>query len=149
MSGALKNLLGLLPYPHKLLRYHGKGFADYFGRIFIDIYRNFTPDLVIVDGIVSGEGHGPAGTPKETNFIITSDDAICADLVLCEIMHYEKDEIPYFKILLKENIKCEYNIIGDKLEDIKPKYWKHTNAPIGLAVNILRLIFDHIKVNLR
>lgn len=149
MSGALKNLLGLTPYPHKLLRYHGKGFADYFGRIFIDIYRNFTPDLIIVDGITSAEAHGPAGTPKETNFIITSPDAICADLVLAEIMHYKKEEIPYLKILFKDGMRCDYKIVGDKIEEIKPKYWKHTNVPVGLTVNILRLIFDHIKVNFK
>lgn len=146
MSGALKNLLGLTPHPYKLLRYHGKGFADYYGRIFIDIYRNFNPELVIVDGIVSIEAHGPIGTPKKTNFIITSDDAIITDMVLSEIMHYKKEEIPYLKILFKDGIKCDYKIVGDKIEEIKPESWRHTSPFTGLPVNILRIIYDHIKV---
>lgn len=144
MSGAIKNLFGLLPVPFKLFRYHGIG-LDYEGRIFIDIYRNFPPDLVIVDGIISGEGHGPDATPKPTGFIITSDEAMSVDLVLSEIMHYQRKDIPYINALLGEGMKCEYEVLGYSIEAIKPKEWRHTNKFIGMLITYVRIFLEHIK----
>lgn len=145
MSGALKNLFGLLPEGFKLFRYHaGKGLDDG-GRIFLDIYRNFPPDLVIVDGMVSCEGHGPYGTPKETNFIITSSDAVCTDFVLSEIMGYNKEEVPYLKALLEDGFSPDFTLSGDPVEHAKPRNWKHTGKFLGLHVNFYRILWEHLK----
>ncbi|MHA1438415.1 MAG: DUF362 domain-containing protein [Promethearchaeota archaeon] len=145
MTGAIKNLFGLLPAKHKLLRYHSKGFADNKGRIFIDIYRNFPPDLVILDGVVSCEGNGPYGIPKNTNFIITSDDAISTDIILAQIMGFHQKNIPYLNILYKEGLKCEVKLLGETIESIKPLSWKHAKA-YGFIINVLKIWADNLKV---
>jgi len=146
MSGALKNLLGLTPSAHKLLLYHTKGFADPGGQIFLDLYRSFTPDLVIIDGIISGEGDGPFGSPKPTNFILSSDDAICADWVLSQIMGYRIQDIPYLARLDQDGFSPEFHLIGVPLEEIKPAAWQKPGAwPLSLLVNLFRIQAHHLR----
>lgn len=146
MSGALKNLLGLTPETHKLSRYHTKGLGDAEGRIFIDLYRNFTPDLVMVDGIISSEGYGPLGKPKRTNFVLTSDDAIATDLALANIMNFKMEKVPYLKLLKKEGLKCNYELVGAPLNAVKPPYWKHPDyLIIAGIVTSFRIITENIK----
>jgi len=145
MSGALKNLLGLTPSPHKLLLYHTKGFADPGGQIFLDLYRNFTPDLVVIDGIISGEGQGPFGSPRQTNFILSSGDAICADWVLSQIMGYSIRDIPYLAHLEQAGLSPEFDLLGVPIEKIKPPDWKKPSAwPLSLLVNSFRIQAHHL-----
>lgn len=150
MSGAMKNLFGLTPVPVKLFRYHTKGFADARGRIFIDIYRSFPPDLVILDGTVSCAGSGPNGRPKRTDFLMTSDDALCADLLLARIMGMEPAEVPYLKVLLDEGLEPEFDLVGEPIERVRPATWeKPMRWGGGLALNFLGIAGEHLKDRLR
>jgi uncharacterized protein (DUF362 family) len=146
MSGAIKNLLGLVPAKHKFLRYHAKGFGDNQGRIFIDIYRSFMPDIVILDGVVSCEGNGPYGTPKRTNFILTSDDAISTDLILAQIIGLKEEKIPYLYAINKEGLKCDINLLGESIDAIKPAKWKRAKPILGMVFNVLKIWRDNLKV---
>jgi len=149
MSGALKNLLGLTPAGHKLLLYHTKGFADPVGQIFLDLYRNFTPDLVVIDGIVSGEGEGPFGSPKTTDFILSSDDAICADWALAEIMGYPIKAIPYLSFLDQAGLSPNFQLRGVPLQEIKPPDWKKPSSRAwSLLVNFFRIQAHHFRLKL-
>lgn len=144
LSGAIKNLFGLLPSPHKLLKYHTKGFGDYRGEIFLDIYRNFPPHLVIIDGTFSGEGMCPvAGKAKKTDFIITSDNAFAADLALSEVMGISPHEVPYLKLALRKwgmgNLKVFSEIETPfRIKKVKFKLF-------SLLVNLLWIIMENIK----
>ncbi|MFC1890457.1 DUF362 domain-containing protein [Thermodesulfobacteriota bacterium] len=149
MSGALKNLFGLTPAPHKLARYHTRGFADFYGRIFIDIYRSYPPDLVVLDGTTSCEGNGPVGTPRRTDFLITSDDALCVDFVLAGIMGIEPEEVPYLKVLLEDGFEPRYDLLGATVEAVRPGSWKRPLRPGGLTVNFLRILGDHVRDRVR
>ena len=147
MSGAVKNLFGLLPIKQKFFRYHTKGFADHQGKIFIDIYRHFPPDLVILDGIISHQGQGPVGgRPLKTNFVITSDEALCVDLVLAQIMGFEPKEIPYLKALYEEGLKCDYRLLGASLKSIKPASWEQANL-FGFLVSLKTVLPEQIRIN--
>jgi len=145
MSGALKNLFGLTPVPFKLFRYHTKGFADYEGRIFIDIYRGFPPDFVVVDGTVSCEGNGPNGRAKKTDFIITSDDALCADFLLADVMKMEPRDVPYLKALLEDGFEPKYTLAGTPVEEVRPESWERPDRFRGLVSNFIGITGEHIK----
>jgi len=147
MSGAMKNLFGLTPRAHKLLLYHSKGFADREGQIFIDLYRAFTPALVIMDGIDSGEGEGPFGSAKRTDFIITSDDAVCADLVLAEIMGYPVKAVPYLHALEQAGLCAKFDRVGAPVEKVRPPDWKKPSVRIlSLLINTLRILAHHHRI---
>jgi uncharacterized protein (DUF362 family) len=51
--------------------------------------------LVLVDGIVAGEGEGPLRpSPVLAGTVIFSDDAVAADVICAQLMGYEPDRIP-------------------------------------------------------
>jgi len=149
MSGALKNLFGLTPVPLKLSRYHTKGFADAHGRLFIDIYRNFPPDLVILDGTVSCEGSGPNGRPKRTDFLITSDDALCTDLLLARIMGMEPAEVPYLEVLIEDGFDPKFDLVGAPVEELGLAPWKKPLPLAGLLLNFLGIVVEQLKDRMR
>jgi len=149
MSGALKNMFGILPAPMKLRRYHTKGFADTSGMVFIDIWRNFPPHIVIVDGTFSCEGDGPVtGKAKKTDFILSSNDAISADLVLCRIMGFKKPEkVPYLKSLFSLGFRPEPIVLGENPEALIMEEWKkpHLLRSYSLLKNIVGILKEHLK----
>jgi uncharacterized protein (DUF362 family) len=147
MSGAIKNMFGITPVPIKFFRYHMKGFADWDGRVFLDIYRNFPPHLVIIDGTVSGEGYCPvAGQAKETGFIVTADDALSADMVLAKIMGFDLKGVPYLWAAIKEKMVPEYDLFGISPEDAVPEKWRRTRLRLwGLLLNTIQTIIEHGK----
>ena len=151
MSGALKNMFGILPEPMKLRRYHTKGFADVSGMVFIDIWRNFPPQIVIVDGTFSCEGDGPVtGKVRKTDFILSSNDAISADVVLCRIMGFKRPEkIPYLKSLFSLGFRPEPVILGENPETlIKGKLKKpHLLRSYSMLKNLFGILKEHLKTS--
>ena len=151
MSGALKNMFGILPAPMKLRRYHTKGFADTSGIVFIDIWRNFPPHIVIVDGTFSCEGDGPVtGKAKKTDFILSSNDAISADVVLCKIMGFKKPEkIPYLKSLFSLGFKPEPMVLGENPETLVKEKWKkpHLLRSYSMLKNFLGILKEHLQTS--
>ncbi len=151
MSGALKNMFGILPHPMKLRRYHTKGFADISGMIFIDIWRNFPPDIVIVDGTFSCEGDGPvAGKSKKTDFILSSNDALSADIILSKIMGFKKPEkIPYLKSAISLGFKPEPVVLGENPDTFLNQKWKkpHLSRTYSLFKNFLYILKEHLIKN--
>lgn len=147
ITGAVKNLFGLTPAVHKLFRYHLKGFADRQGQIFLDLYRHLTPDLVVTDGTTSIEGDGPLGRPKETDFLITSDDALCADFLLAEIMGYRPQEIPYLAALIRqERFSLECRRLGDSLSTLRPAQWARPSwRVLSMLKNLGRIVYYHSR----
>lgn len=147
MSGAIKNMFGVLPAPWKLLRYHMKGFADWKGRVFLDILRNFPPHLVIIDANVAGEGFCPvAGAPKQAGFVITSDHALAADRVLSEIMGFRPGQVPYLDAAAKQGLIPEYSLFGDGIKEVAPAMWKKTRLILpALVVNFFAIVIEHLK----
>lgn len=146
MSGALKNMFGILPHPFKLKRYHTKGFADTLGMIFIDIWRNFPPHIVIVDGSFSCEGDGPVlGRAKKTDFILSSNDAISADVVLSKIMEFKKPEkIPYLKSAFSLGFKAQPLVLGENPNALIKERWRKPRSRLySLFKNFLGTLMEH------
>lgn len=88
LTGAVKNLYGLVVgmYKMKLHRDHPR--PRDFARILLDIYEAAKPDLTILDGVTALEGDGPgsAGTLKQVNLIAASSNAVALDTLLAVIM---------------------------------------------------------------
>ena len=87
MTGAVKNMFGLIPGFRKA-NYH-KQFPKPkdFAQVIVDILSLCPPGLTIMDAIVSMEGEGPSsGQPYKTNLIITSADPVAVDAVAAEII---------------------------------------------------------------
>ncbi|MBI2890771.1 MAG: DUF362 domain-containing protein [Nitrospirae bacterium] len=144
LSGAVKNLFGLLPARNKILHYHMRRAGDWRGQIFLDLYRNFPPDIVMVDGRVGTEGHGPLGSAKPAGFVLTSPDAVAADISLCEIMGFRPEGVPYLRPLVRAGAGPLISFSGLSPDAVRPPTaWRRTSPWTGLPVNLVRILRDH------
>ncbi len=95
LTGAVKNLFGLIPGSFKV-ELHKKFLKhDDFADMLLDIYQIVKPAVSIIDGISGIEGNGPAtsGTFRNLGLIAASSDAIALDCVLAKIMNTNPENI--------------------------------------------------------
>lgn len=96
LSGATKNLFGLIPGLTKV-GYHAK-LADprRFGDMLLDVASIARPRLNIVDAILAMEGQGPStsGTPRQMGFLLAGDESVAADLTCCVIAGIDPQAVP-------------------------------------------------------
>ena len=95
LTGAIKNLFGLIPGLYKTELHRRALKAEDFSKILVDIYSIVKPTLSIVDGVVSMEGDGPAsgGQLRNLGLIIASSDGVALDSVLSTIMGLKPEDI--------------------------------------------------------
>lgn len=89
-TGAVKNLLGVLPGGRKReIHVRAPGVTE-FSRALVDILELVRPQLNIMDGILGMEGNGPgtSGTPHAFNLLAASTDAVALDSVLAGAMGF-------------------------------------------------------------
>lgn len=84
-----KNAMGLIPYN---LRQRNHNYL--INEKLVDMLYLFKPNLVIIDGIVGGEGNTPAPVdPVEARMIISGNNSVETDRVATRIMGLDPDEI--------------------------------------------------------
>ncbi len=87
LTGAVKNLFGLVPGLIKPA-YHAKfPDVDDFSTMLVDLMEFVSPALTIVDGVWGMEGDGPnAGMSREMGMIISGKNPVEVDVILSRIM---------------------------------------------------------------
>lgn len=94
ITGAVKNLFGLLCGARKArehVRFPNDGL---FARMLADIHRCVKPRLHIMDAIVAMEGNGPGtGTPKKMGLLLFSADPVALDAVFCALVHVDPETV--------------------------------------------------------
>lgn len=64
----------------------------------IELNKIRRPDFSVIDGIIGGEGRGPAdNTPVNSNIIIAGKDLVAVDTVALNFMGFKLEQIPYIK----------------------------------------------------
>jgi len=129
LTGAVKNLFGLIPGIFKTELHRRALDAESFSKILSDIYERAKPTLSIVDGIVAMEGDGPGsgGTLRNLGLIIAGSDAVALDSVLATIMGLRPEDILSTKEAglrrLGNTDLDNIDIWGEKIEElIVPDY---------------------------
>jgi uncharacterized protein (DUF362 family)/ferredoxin len=94
LTGGVKNMYGTIPASLRH-RYHRDFLnVDDFSLMLTDIFAVVRPQLTIMDGIISMEGEGPAGgNLRQTNIILTSQDAVALDTVATSIIGLNTEDI--------------------------------------------------------
>lgn len=84
-----KNAMGTIPYS---LRERNHNY--YINKKLADLLYLFQPDLIIIDGIIGGEGNTPAPVdPVDSHLIISGTDAVRTDEIATRIMGIDPDQI--------------------------------------------------------
>jgi uncharacterized protein (DUF362 family)/NAD-dependent dihydropyrimidine dehydrogenase PreA subunit len=95
ITGAIKNMFGILPGEEKSLIHSTARSLKDFSKALVDIYSIRPPDLTIMDAITGMEGNGPsAGTPRHIGKVLASDNGIELDAVMAHMMGLDPHEIP-------------------------------------------------------
>ncbi len=87
LTGAVKNLYGVVPGLQKTSLHKRYPRTDDFSRMLVMVFRRVKPVLAIADGVVGMEGNGPsAGVPVPMGFLAASADGVALDTVLCRTL---------------------------------------------------------------
>ncbi len=87
VTGAVKNMFGLISGAGKGKSHAAAPAAEEFGRILAEIFSIRPPDLTVMDAVMAMEGNGPsAGKPKFVGRVLASENAVALDAVMCRIM---------------------------------------------------------------
>ena len=94
MTGAAKNLFGLVPGLEKPV-FHFRFRDEYaFGSMLVDLNECMKPRLQIVDAVIGMEGDGPqAGSPRTIGAILAGSDYAAVDTVLARLIGMDPLEI--------------------------------------------------------
>ena len=158
----IKNSLGLLPEHEKKGRLHHEAIHQKL----VYIMRIKRPDLVILDGIVAGEGQGPTFVePVPLNLIMASTDTVALDAVASAIMGFDPFEVTTTRIAHTAGLGTaafeEIQVVGKPIHEVRRAFKRAVYSPIGVAPNahlyvgggcivcqsIARFALDKMKMN--
>lgn len=118
LSGAIKNMFGIVVGPGKAKLHFKTPRPDDFHELLVDLYQVRVPDLTIMDGIVAMEGMGPTtGKLRPLNKILASTDGVALDSTVAGMMGFDVEVIKHVSIAADRGLgkykKEEIEIIGD------------------------------------
>ena len=95
ITGAVKNMYGLICGSRKALGHVSYPNALVFSGMLTDIHRCTRPRLHIMDAITAMEGNGPgAGVPTDMGLILVSDDPVAIDTVFAKLVYLDPLLVP-------------------------------------------------------
>jgi len=136
MSGAVKNLFGVIPGLIKT-GYHAKLHdTTRFAGMLLDLAGYIAPRLTIMDAVVAMEGDGPgAGDPRQVGLLLGSENPLALDVVAAEIMGIDRRSNPLIleaeRRALKPSRVDDIEIIGPDLADVKVADFKRSQVSAG------------------
>jgi uncharacterized protein (DUF362 family)/NAD-dependent dihydropyrimidine dehydrogenase PreA subunit len=124
LTGATKNLFGVIPGTIKPA-YHAK-FPDpeVFGDMLLDILDLIRPALTIMDSVVAMDGQGPsAGDPFPVGALLASTNGVALDVVAACLVGMNVHSILPLRAAVARGLTSgratDVNIVGDSLSDFR------------------------------
>ncbi|HTZ11116.1 MAG TPA: DUF362 domain-containing protein [Candidatus Margulisiibacteriota bacterium] len=127
LTGAIKNLFGLVSGTYKTELHKNYFKIEDFSRILVDIFQEARQSFTIVDGIVAMEGDGPATSGKVRNLglLLAGADCVALDSVMALIMGIKPLDVLSTREAAKRGLGVSdipsIEILGEKLEGLNKK----------------------------
>jgi len=124
MTGAVKNLFGVIPGRTKP-GYHAKlSHPDRFAAMLLDLAEYISPRLSIMDAVIGMEGNGPSGgNPKKAGFLLAATNPLALDVAAGEMMGLRKKDNPILSEAERRGLKPVYpddiELVGADFKDLK------------------------------
>lgn len=143
MTGAAKNLFGLIPGLEKPV-YHFR-FQDEqtFGKMLVDLNECMKPRLQIVDAVVGMEGDGPqAGSPRPIGVILAGNGYAAVDSVLARLIGMDPLEIESTKSAAERGLfnPAAIRTVGDDPAEFTVPDFRKPSTYTGGNVGIWRRV---------
>ncbi len=134
MTCIMKNQFGAIPYKYKIV-YH-----PILAQAICDATAARSPDLCIIDGLISMEGNGPTnGIPRRTKVLLASNDPVSVDHFCARLMGFSPMSVPHLKLACDRGLgRTDYEVIGNPPNPLNLKFkflpkWKEiVKKGIGL-----------------
>ncbi|MFN7170979.1 MAG: DUF362 domain-containing protein [Candidatus Omnitrophota bacterium] len=105
ITGGIKNSFGLVPGIYKTELHRKFPRPREFSKVLVDVFSLRKPDLIIIDGVVSMEGEGPAaGSLRNTGLLLASTDAVALDSILARIIGLNPGDVPIISEAYRRNL---------------------------------------------
>lgn len=122
-SCALKNIKGTVQD-----QVHSQMHQQNLTMAMMDVWWAVRPDINIVDAINVASGYSPhTPTPLEVGVIMGSKDPVALDLIACDVVGIDTNEVDYFKAAEEAGLGTTHreliDVVGEKVEDVYKKMW--------------------------
>jgi uncharacterized protein (DUF362 family) len=115
---SLKNMMGVVQ-PKGQMHFH-------LNEKIADLVSVVKPKLVVIDGLIGGEGHETAGKPVPMNLVIAGLDPVAVDTVGAAIMGINVDNIKHIRLAAQKGLgTCDLEqirIVGEPIEKVKRNF---------------------------
>lgn len=147
LSGAAKNLFGIVPGLDKPTYHANFKDVDDFGRMILCLNGLFQPKLQIMDAIMAMEGNGPnGGTPCKIGAILASHDENAIDVVTARLMSFDPLDVATVRAAVGlgylRNDLSDVKCIGDDMECLVVKDFKppmtHDKEGVAIFLSTIR-----------
>ncbi len=102
MTGAVKNLFGVIPGLKKAEYHFRMPRAEEFSAMLVDVARAVSPRLHIIDAVVGMEGEGPSGgEPVHIGLLLAGACPFTLDLVAAALVGIKAKEVPTIAVSIK------------------------------------------------
>ncbi|HEY3274143.1 MAG TPA: DUF362 domain-containing protein [Methanocella sp.] len=136
MTGAAKNIFGVIPGIEKPA-YHARlpDSAD-FGRMILDLNDVVKPKLQVMDAIIGMEGDGPhTGTPRKIGAVLASGDYSAIDVATCRLMSIDPLRVGTIKAAVERGYLQQdlsnVSLVGDSPDSLIVKDFKGPSTYTG------------------
>ncbi|MGD0818308.1 MAG: DUF362 domain-containing protein [Methanomassiliicoccales archaeon] len=121
MTGAAKNVFGLVPGMEKATFHARLQRPEDFGRMIVDVNEFVKPTLEIMDAVDAMEGEGPqSGTPRRVGAILASSSYTALDVVASRIMSIDPNGVFTIRAAVERGLISEdlsdVEVVGGELE---------------------------------
>ena len=157
LTGAVKNIFGIIPGVQKAQLHQEFVSRDEFGELLLEISLVPHNTIAVIDGREVMQGDGPVhGQLRQENLYIISKSIYAADFIMAKLMGFNEDEVPTIKasinrgllninnieIISSEPFKCLKNFIKPiTFVEYKNKV-KNKNHPILNNIAKITLIIN-------
>ncbi len=122
MTGALKNMFGVIPGGRKSEYHITHPDVESFSRMIADLNGAVRSGLVVMDAVAAMEGNGPAnGRLRPVGLIIASTDPVAVDAVGCRIMGIDPRAVDHVRMAEEAGLgnagPQRIEILGEALEE--------------------------------
>jgi uncharacterized protein (DUF362 family)/Pyruvate/2-oxoacid:ferredoxin oxidoreductase delta subunit len=153
ITGAIKNLFGLVWKTYKTELHKKYFYADDFSRMLVDIYEEVRPALTVIDGIVAMEGDGPGtgGKLRNLGLLLAGQDCVALDSLMALIMGIQPMDILTIREAAARGLGIadikSISVAGEKIEDVigEPFILPSTSLKLRLSRPILKIASRFIK----
>jgi uncharacterized protein (DUF362 family)/Pyruvate/2-oxoacid:ferredoxin oxidoreductase delta subunit len=150
ITGAVKNMFGMLPGEEKSLIHCKARSLDNFSKALVDIYSVRPPDVTIMDAVVGMEGNGPStGKVRRINKILASDNGVELDAVMAYMMGLDPHKVPMLNYAHDKRlgeISVEKMVIEGELIRI-PRFKVPSRTAVSFITPVSSRLYDFLAVS--